>query len=172
MISNPENLLELIKDDLPLTPYRGTGGFVNRDTSRERAEHEVKSGKLAERQEAVLRILRRVGIIGATWRELGVELDLHHGQISGVLSILHKEGRVFMLRHKREGSHPYCHAAIRGHFKPDQIYVKPVKTTKVAYRDDFLMLRNAIQHCLVEGFSPASREALRDAFYRTSGFNE
>lgn len=170
-MSNHENLLELITDDLPLTPYRGTGGFVNRDTSRERAEHEVKSGKLAERQEAVLRILRQVGLVGATWRELGRELNLHHGQISGILSILHKEGRVFMLRHKRDGSHPYCHTGIRGHFKAEQIYVKPVKTTKNQYRDDFLILSAAIQRCLEDGFTPGSREALREAFYRTSGFN-
>lgn len=143
---------DLFDDDLPITPYRGTGGSVDRDTSITRAEHEVKSGKLGDRQERVLKILFRVGTAGGTWKELGQELGLHHGQISGVLSNLHKEGRVFMLKETRGGSHPYCHKGIEGHFKPEDIYDKPVKTSVTIYRDALFEVGSAAQACIDSGF--------------------
>jgi hypothetical protein len=154
------NRRDLFDDDLPITPYRGTGGSVPRDTSVARADKEVKSGNLGDRQMKVLRILFRVSTTGATWSELGDELGLHHGQISGVLSNLHKEGRVFMLKETRLGSHPYCHVGIRGHFQADQIYEAPVKTSLTTYREAFNDVAGAAQACIDSGFSQRECEAL------------
>lgn len=159
--------LRLPLDDLPITPYRGTGGSVPREASIARAEHDVKSGKLGARQELVLSKLRRAGIIGATWKELGQELNLHHGQISGVLSNLHKEGRVFMLRHMRDGSHPYCHKGIQGHFQPEQIWKMPTRTSGTAYREAYWELREAVEACRKSGFSNTDINRLLDVLAGT-----
>ena len=163
MVKDWQSRRDLFDDDLPITPYRGTGGSVPRDTSAARAEKDVKSGNLGDRQMKVLRILFRVGVTGATWSELGDELSLHHGQISGVLSNLHKEGRVFMLKETRLGSHPYCHVGIRGHFQADQIYEAPVKTSLTTYRDAFNEIAAAAQACIDSGFAAKEAEALIEA---------
>ena len=47
---------------------------------------------------------------GLTWGEVQMKLpELHHGQISGSLSVLHKAGDLFQLKPKRGRSHPYVH---------------------------------------------------------------
>ena len=159
------NRRDLFDDDLPITPYLGTGGSVPRDTSIARAAKDVKSGKLGERQNLVLKILRRVGDTGATWSELGIEMGLHHGQISGVLSNLHKEGRVFMLKETRLGSHPYCHQGIRGHFQAEQIYDTPTRTAGTVYKEAFYEVAGAAQACIDSGFTHKDSEALIEVLH-------
>lgn len=163
MVKDWQSRRDLFDDDLPITPYRGTGGSVPRDTSSARAEHDVKSGKLGDRQNEVLKILFRVGLAGATWKELGDELGLHHGQISGVLSNLHKEGRVFMLKETRDGSHPYLHKGIHGHFQADQIYESPVKTARTVYLEALFELRSKVLDCIDSGFAEKEVQALIEA---------
>jgi DNA-binding MarR family transcriptional regulator len=61
----------------------------------------------SKRQQAVLDALDRRWRHGATWKELGEELDLHHGAISGVLSTLHKQGYICRLTERRSRSQIY-----------------------------------------------------------------
>ena len=37
-----------------------------------------------------------------TWREVADTTEWHHGQASGALSVLHKEGRLARLRNRRD----------------------------------------------------------------------
>lgn len=91
----------------PELPYNGTEGFIGgSDTSRDRAMREVAEGKVSERQQAVLSMLEEFPD-GLTWHELGEKLGLHHGQVSGSLSVLHKAGKIAQLRSKRDNCHPY-----------------------------------------------------------------
>jgi hypothetical protein len=39
--------------------------------------------------------------VGATWKDVAGRYDWHHGQASGALSTLHKEGRVARLAEER-----------------------------------------------------------------------
>lgn len=54
-----------------------------------------------ERQREVLHRLAQRGSTGATWVELSQLTGWHHGQSSGCLSVLHKEGRVARLTEVR-----------------------------------------------------------------------
>lgn len=82
---------------LPETPYAGTSGWSGSDTSRERAEDADADGTTTERQAKVLAILGARGSVGATWREIARDTGWHHGQASGALSVLHKQGRIVRL---------------------------------------------------------------------------
>lgn len=82
---------------LPDLPYAGTSGWSGSETSRERAEDEDESGVTSARQAAALNALEVRGDAGLTWRELAEVYGWHHGQASGALSVLHKEGRIARL---------------------------------------------------------------------------
>lgn len=86
----------------PETPYAGTSGWSGSDTSRERAQTEDDDGTTHARQARALEFLIRRGVRGATWKELAEATGQHHGQASGVLSVLHKVGRVARLNDRRE----------------------------------------------------------------------
>lgn len=92
-------------DGLPVLPYgQGDGassGHSGSDTSEARATEADRSGETARRQRAVLAYLALRQERGATWQEVGRVLDLHHGQASGVLSNLHKAGRITRLTESR-----------------------------------------------------------------------
>jgi hypothetical protein len=106
--------------ELPIVPYSGTGGYAyGSDTSRARAELEASDGTLSRRQEQVLSALLALGPTGATWKEMGEFLNLHHGQVSGALSNLHRAGLVFQLRQPRHRCMPYVHRDFRGHYDDD-----------------------------------------------------
>lgn len=113
--------------------YNGTAGYVDRPASRERAFAEVADGTLGARQRQILDALDAVGVRGATWRELQEYLaqqgcNLHHGEISGALSNLHRAGQVFYLAEQRDRCHPYVHASFRKWVSPDLRYDEPAKT--------------------------------------------
>lgn len=110
------------------TPYNGTGGYVERVASRDRALNELETGLLSERQQRVLRELERIGREGATWVELGERLGLHHGQISGVLSNLHKKGLVFALTKTVNGCHPYIYFAYSDWYRDIERTDTPAET--------------------------------------------
>ena len=48
------------------------------------------------------RMVARAGTRGITWKELGRELGLHHGQASGALSNLHRSDLIVRLIDRRE----------------------------------------------------------------------
>jgi len=106
--------------EFPILPYNGTGGFAKGSpTSQERAMREASSGALSRRQRLVLAYLERCGLTGATWQEAGEHLELHHGQISGALSNLHRAGLVFQIYTKRNKCLPYVHSCYRPYFSDE-----------------------------------------------------
>ena len=97
----------------PSLPYNGHSGHVaGSETSKARAMAEDESGVTASRQKQILEALQK-NPVGYTWKELAGRLDLHHGQISGALSALHKDGWVFALKRERGGSQIYMHYSFR-----------------------------------------------------------
>lgn len=91
----------------PELPYAGTSGHSGSDTSRERAERDDRSGVTGKRQRQVLARLAAVGAYGQTWKDLADLYGWHHGQASGVLSVLHKTGHVERLTARRDRCHVY-----------------------------------------------------------------
>ena len=89
-------------DELPITPYNNTSGHSGSDTSRERAERDDKDGTTSNRQRNTLNELRYCNYRGITWRELAERYNMHHGQASGVLSVLHKANLIVRLKEKRD----------------------------------------------------------------------
>lgn len=98
------------------------------DTSRERAQREDRLGITQKRRQIALVLVNEAGLSGLTWKELADETGLHHGQVSAVLSTLHKAGLLFQLKDRREGSHPYLHGDFRNHFLDEEVNDEPAKT--------------------------------------------
>lgn len=86
----------------PELPYAGTSGHSGGDTSRERAERDDGDGTTTHRQRTVMDYLSRRLDHGATWKEVGSRFGWHHGQASGVLSVLHKTGHIERLTERRD----------------------------------------------------------------------
>jgi len=91
----------------PELPYSGTSGHSGTDTSKVRAINADRSGKTALRQAQALNILSQRRLLGMTWKELSEITGLHHGTASGVLSVLHKTGRIARLKETRNGCKVY-----------------------------------------------------------------
>jgi hypothetical protein len=91
----------------PELPYNGTSGHSGTETSKERALNADRSGKTALRQAQALELLRQMHESGLTWKEFSQITGLHHGTASGVLSVLHKAGRIARLKESRNGCKIY-----------------------------------------------------------------
>ena len=91
----------------PQLPYNETSGHSGTDTSKERALHADRSGRTALRQAQALNLLSQRKIAGLTWKEFSEITGLHHGTASGVLSVLHKTGRIARLKETRNGCKVY-----------------------------------------------------------------
>jgi len=135
------------------TIYNGTGGFVNRPASVNRAINEATSGKLSERQTLILGLLAEAGANGLTWHVCGERLGLHHGQISGALSNLHGCGEVFTLNKLLKGCHPYVHSKYRSDWTPEERCDEPVKTVSTKKRELQDQLLNAIEEAIDSNWS-------------------
>lgn len=86
----------------PILPYDGTSGWAGSPASHSRAISEDTSGTTLDRQQLTLEAVRKMGIYGMTWRELALKTDLHHGQASGSLSVLHRSGELVRLTNTRD----------------------------------------------------------------------
>ncbi len=86
----------------PALPYAGTSGWSGSDTSRERAQRDDDDGTTSARQGQVIFALANEGVFGMTVKELRAEFGWHHGQASGVLSVLHKVGSIDRLVERRD----------------------------------------------------------------------
>ena len=152
--------------DLELFPYDGSQGHVDQPASLERARREREEGVFSKRVQFVLNELARRGVRGGTWHELGDTLGLHHGQISGALSVLHKAGAVFTTREQRDRCHVYVHADWRGAFIPNERIDEPVRT-KAALRKDALerVLLAAELVIRFDGTDRLTLEQLREAVW-------
>jgi hypothetical protein len=132
----------------PTLPYNGHSGAVTAsDTSLERALAEDANGTTAARCNLILEHLK-MRTHGLTWAELGAMLNLHHGQVSGALSIMHKNGQIFALRAKRNRSHPYVHACYRDLYEPTHRFDEPVKTKARQEREALQELLEAVDALL------------------------
>lgn len=84
-----------------------TDGWAGSPASHERALEDARLGKAQQRRAETIRALAIHGAAGLTWKELGDTMGWHHGQASGVLSVLHKEERIACLLDKRNKCHVY-----------------------------------------------------------------
>jgi hypothetical protein len=149
-----------------LFPYAGSQGHVEQPASLERARRERASGAFSARVQSVLTELQRRGLHGGTWQELGDVLGLHHGQISGALSVLHKAGAVFMTRSQRGRCHVYVHAALRDQFQETQRIDEPVRTKSAIRREALEAVLLAAELVLrFDGTDRLSLEQLREAVW-------
>jgi hypothetical protein len=142
--------------------YNGTAGYVNRPASKERALRQKENGILSDQAKRVLDLLSYAGGDGMTWRELGDALDLHHGQISGLLSNMHQKGMVFSLVQIRDKCHPYIHKDFRPFYEVEQVYDRPARTSKVADKQTVTDLMQAIRRCQDENYNFYSVQALNE----------
>jgi hypothetical protein len=85
----------------PILPYAGTSGWSGSETSKERAVKEDKNGTTSLRQKLTLNHVRHQFDRGLTWKELSEITNMHHGQSSGALSVLHKAGLIARLKERR-----------------------------------------------------------------------
>ena len=109
----------------PITPYAGTSGWSGSETSKARAVQEDTDGTTSKRQEDTLCDLYDAGYYGLTWHELAELHGWHHGQASGVLSVLHKADLIVRLKERRGKSAVYVSPA---YVKGRAISERKVKT--------------------------------------------
>lgn len=91
-----------MNEQLPLTPYAGTSGWSGSQTSKDRAERDDNGGVTHDRARSALFTLRMANYAGVTWKELAATYGWHHGQASGILSVLHKMGIIQRLSISRD----------------------------------------------------------------------
>lgn len=91
----------------PVLPYNGSSGWSGTDSSKERADRDDAFGSTKKRQEYILNLLKSRGEEGATWKEVSALSMMHHGQSSGALSVLHKDGEIARLTEKRDRCRVY-----------------------------------------------------------------
>lgn len=128
MSDNQPNLFDDQEpSDEELLPYAGTAGYVNQPASKDRANREAATGEATERARQVLHTLHQHPA-GLTYQQVGDLLNLHHGQSSGALSILHKNGAVFMLHQKMNRCHLYVHSDWRGKYEDVERIDEPAST--------------------------------------------
>lgn len=84
-----------------------TDGWSGSDASHERAVNDQKTGKARQHREQTVSVLAEQAGRGLTYQELGDLFGWHHGQSSGVLSVLHKERRIARLQDRRNRCHIY-----------------------------------------------------------------
>jgi len=105
---SPQTLWSLLNGDGSVSlPYNGSSGWSGTDTSKERADLADSSGKTKARQATTEILLCFNEAYGLTWKELSLHTGWHHGTASGVLSVLHKAGRIARLTEKRERCRVY-----------------------------------------------------------------
>lgn len=103
-------------------PYNGTAGWSGTDTSEQRTDNNVNSGRELNNQQLALLLLKRADTNGLTWKELAIATGWHHGTASGVLSVLHLSGAIVRTYIVRNRCKVYAHQ----NFK-DDIKVEPYK---------------------------------------------
>ena len=85
----------------PVLPYAGTSGWSGSTASKDRAMSEDADGTTSHRQNTVLNRLFDSGYIGLTWKERSELEGWHHGQASGVLSVLNHAALIVRLSERR-----------------------------------------------------------------------
>lgn len=106
----------------------------------------------------VAEVAREAGPRGVTWAEVAKELDLHHGQASGALSRLHRDGALAKLAERRAGSGIYVTPdAVQGR----EVVERRLRVAKVAetYEEAFAAGQAAGEQAAVARFNGQVAEA-------------
>ncbi len=136
-------------EDQPELPYAGTSGYQGGDTSESRARRDDKDGTTGKRQGQTISSLLQAQELGLTWKELAVIHNWHHGQASGVLSVLHKTEKISRLREARNRCKVYVHPSFVG--KRDIEAHRGSITGRVDNRKEFVMLTERQADVLIDG---------------------
>ena len=124
--SDAETLWSLLSDENGASlPYNGSSGWSGTDTSKNRADRADSSGDTSRRQRETIEHLFMAHKDGLTWRELATITGWHHGQASGVLSVLHKDGKIARLLDRRDRCRIYVHLTHIGDRETDSQGRKP-----------------------------------------------
>ena len=136
--------------ELPVLPYADRSGHVaDSETSTDRAVHEDATGITAARQRAIVELVEARGWEGATWSEVAQALNLHHGQASGALSVLHKAGHVFIRRGiKRHNCAVYVGASYKPFVRPEERQDEPKQTANTKQQQALDALLDAVDRML------------------------
>jgi hypothetical protein len=67
----------------------------------------IPANIILQRQAQAIDLLNQNYERGLTWKEFSLITGLHHGTASGVLSVLHKTGRIARLKESRNGCKVY-----------------------------------------------------------------
>lgn len=126
------------------TPYIGAS-----DTSKARAVRDEAEGVGEARRKLILQLLAAAPF-GLTWKELADLTDLHHGQVSGLLSVLHRAGNIVQLRGVRDKCHPYIHPRFIDHYTENELVREPVKSRKTVELEFLRYLQDAVEDYLNE----------------------
>jgi hypothetical protein len=121
---------------LPSLPYAGTSGWSGTDTSKERAVTADKNGKTKEQQRTTEILLDFNEDYGLTWKELSLHTGWHHGTASGVLSVLHKAGKIARLTERRGRCRVYVHPHYINGRETDSQGRKPKPCPNCGHVDD------------------------------------
>jgi hypothetical protein len=108
-------------------PYDGTEGYAGSQTSKDRAVSDVVTGTASKRQRYILILASQAKERGITVAELR-DASLHHGRVSGALSVLHKVGKLVRL------------SEVRGRCKvyvlPEHVNGRPTEPHGVVHKAD------------------------------------
>lgn len=135
-----------------ILPYNGTSGWSGSQASKERQMFLDETGETGKRQQAVLNELKALGSYGATWREIAGVLNLHHGQASGVLSVLHGAGLISRLEQKRNR----CSIYVANNFVGGRKTSAPSRTKTSKDAELISNLRNFLNQQIKDGFLAVS----------------
>ena len=83
--------------------------------------------------DTILSELLLADIRGMTYKDLLVPTGKGHGSVSGALSLLHGEGKVFYTTYKRENCQVYVHAKYKSRFKNEERVDNPIKNKAEQY---------------------------------------
>jgi len=85
------------------------GNVIALASRREFTEEDPGTDMLLNHEDAVLQWIRATGVVGCIWREFAEGLSMHHGQASGMLSNLHRRGKIARLTTRRDRCKVYVH---------------------------------------------------------------
>jgi len=125
-------------------------------TYRKAAKKEATSGKAIKRARQILHTLS-LHPEGLTYKQVGDLLNLHHGQSSGALSILHQNGVVFMLRTKINRCHVYVHSDQRYKYEASERIDEPASTVAGRKRKELQRLLELVIEQISNGNITDSR---------------
>jgi len=135
-------------ENVNLFTYADTIGSVDRETSRTRTTR----NEAAQRAQQILDLLNPQATAGLTWKQIAQVTGLHHGQVSGLLSNMHRAGLVAQLRIRKDGCHPYIHADFIHWCGDGEVFIEPVTTQAGRTRTRLNLMMDLLEQCSRAGW--------------------